>query len=231
MTADTPAGVLEQTLPSRAWLPPEAGEAALGALYDHPAGTVRLGMISSADGLAAGPDGSSRSLNGPADLRVLRTLRAACDVVLVGAGTARREGYGPIRLPAAMRALRGARGWPEVPALAVATASGVLPVGVAEAAAGRSPGSGEVLVLSSPGSAADMVEALRARGLTRVLCEGGPTVAAALLEGSLVSDYCLTTSPAAGGAGQPAVPAVPAGAVLAHQLEGDGFVMRRWLLA
>src|SRR5660398_275303 len=70
----------------RPWPAPEPGHLdPLGLVYAQHPGVVRLGMIASADGRASGPDGSSRSLNGPADHRILRLLRAQADVVLVGA--------------------------------------------------------------------------------------------------------------------------------------------------
>ncbi len=58
---------------------------------------VRANMIFSADG-AAGFQGRAGPLSCPADQQLLRALRAYADVVLVGAGTARAEHYGPVRL-------------------------------------------------------------------------------------------------------------------------------------
>ena len=52
-------------------------------------------MVSSTDGAVA-VDGLSGGLGGAADLRALSQLRAANDVSLVGAGTVRDEGYGPL---------------------------------------------------------------------------------------------------------------------------------------
>ena len=42
-------------------------------------------------------DGRSGGLGGPGDKAVFRALRAVPDVVLVGASTARVEGYGALR--------------------------------------------------------------------------------------------------------------------------------------
>lgn len=61
-----------------------------------PAG-VRANMIFSADG-AAGFAGRAGPLSCPADQQLLLALRAYADVVLVGAGTARAETYGPVKL-------------------------------------------------------------------------------------------------------------------------------------
>ncbi len=59
---------------------------------------VGLCMIASLDGAVA-VDGTSGALGNANDREVLLTLRDLADVVLVGAGTARGEGYGPPRTP------------------------------------------------------------------------------------------------------------------------------------
>lgn len=55
---------------------------------------VGLSMVMSIDGSVA-LDGESGGLGNPNDLEVLLTLRRLSDVVIVGAGTVRGEGYGP----------------------------------------------------------------------------------------------------------------------------------------
>ena len=54
---------------------------------------LRVNMVSTVDGAATGPDGRSGGINNAADKRVFDTLRRLCDAVVVGAGTARDEGY------------------------------------------------------------------------------------------------------------------------------------------
>src|SRR5680860_1163984 len=106
----------------RPWPTPEPGHLdPLGLVYAHHPGVLRLGMIASADGRASGPDGSSRSLNGPADHRILRLLRAQADVVLVGGATARNEHYTDVPLPA-----EAAAG----PDLAIVSHNGAIPDGL-----------------------------------------------------------------------------------------------------
>jgi riboflavin biosynthesis pyrimidine reductase len=53
-------------------------------------------MVASLDG-AATVDGRSGGLSNEADQQVFAMLRAHADVILVGAGTARAEGYAPVR--------------------------------------------------------------------------------------------------------------------------------------
>ena len=90
----------------RRLLPP-GGAVELASAYayrDDGAGghTVRANMVSTVDGAASGIDGLSGTVSGEADRRVFRTLRQLADVVLVGAGTARAEGYRPAALPIAV---------------------------------------------------------------------------------------------------------------------------------
>jgi riboflavin biosynthesis pyrimidine reductase len=60
---------------------------------------------------------------GPADEALFATLRSLADVVLVGAGTMRAEGYGPARLSDDARARRRDWGLPPVQPIAVITRS------------------------------------------------------------------------------------------------------------
>ncbi len=55
-------------------------------------GGLRVNFIASVDG-AISVDGKSKGLQTPGDNRVFAALRELADVVLVGAGTARSEGY------------------------------------------------------------------------------------------------------------------------------------------
>ncbi len=72
----------------------------LAALYGRPGPPepgghwLRANMVTSLDG-AASLDGRSGGLSGAADEQVFAMLRALADVILVGAGTVRAEGYGP----------------------------------------------------------------------------------------------------------------------------------------
>jgi riboflavin biosynthesis pyrimidine reductase len=72
------------------------------------------------------------------------------------------------------------------------------------------------------------IAALAERGQTRILCEGGPELAARLLKAGLVDEYCLTLSPVEGGENAPRVPPVPPTMRLAHRLESGRYAMERW---
>lgn len=201
---------------------------------------VRVNLIASIDGSAQGVDGTSASLSSRADRAVLGAIRAECDVVLVGAATMRAEGY---LMPRTAR-------------LAVLTTSGDL----GSAQFGEVTDADKLIVLA-PESArervaatltvahrfvaldadaegrirpADAVAALRELGAPRIVSEGGPTLASALIDAGLVAELCLSTSPRLTGAGLPVLggarqPAVDA--TLASLLVDDaGGIYARWLL-
>lgn len=238
-TEDDPLRVVE---PSPRPIEHTPDDAELASLYAHPEGAVRLGLIRSSDGLSEAPGGGSRGLGGQADLRVLRILRAAADVVLVGGASAQREHYAPVHLPRALQDARVASGRPANPRLAVVTRSGKLPetlppgsaiiVTAEDSPAARQYGAEfpDTLALVPDGGfdPAAAIAALRAMGLSRVLCEGGPIVATILLEAGLVDDYCLTTSPHAGDPDAAAVPPVPTGYERTLRLTAGPYVMERW---
>ena len=115
----------------RSLLPQPAGTIDLVDAYAIPSRArddrpfVRCNMISSLDG-AITVNGRSGMLGGHADRAVFHILRSLSDVILVGAGTARAERYGPVRLADDLRQRREERGQSAVPPIAVVTRSGNL---------------------------------------------------------------------------------------------------------
>src|ERR1700752_4859291 len=100
----------------------------LPPLYDYPKrdGTwVRANFITSVDG-GATADGKSGAMAGPGDRLIFNLLRELADVIVVGAGTVRIEGYSGAHLNVTQRQRRQARGQTEVPRLAIVTKSGRL---------------------------------------------------------------------------------------------------------
>lgn len=176
---------------------------------------VRLNMIASVDGAIA-VDGTSGALAGDPDRRVYAALRSLADIVLVAAGTARAEGYGPARLPDDLRAARTARGQSPVPRIAVVSRSldldwegelfrdarpGEEPIVVtcAGAPADALRRAGEVARTVIAGEASvDLRAALTALGdlgARSVLAEGGPRLNAGLGAAGVLDEVCLTVSP------------------------------------
>jgi riboflavin biosynthesis pyrimidine reductase len=174
---------------------------------------VRLNMIASVDG-AVTVDGTSGSLGGPGDHAVFQALRSIADVVLVAAGTARAEGYGPAVLPETVRESRVAQGRSPVPAIAVVsrscalefdspffTTASVRPivVTVAAAPADRRARAAEVAdVIVAGDTDVDLSRALSSlyeRGARSVLAEGGPSFNGQLAGGGHLDELCLTLAP------------------------------------
>jgi riboflavin biosynthesis pyrimidine reductase len=191
----------------------------LPELYGYPdrgATWVRANFITSVDG-GATADGKSGGMAGPGDRLVFNLLRELADVIVVGAGTVRVEGYSGAHLGVAERQRRQARGQREVPPLAIVTKSGRLDrdmpvftrtevpplVLTCTAAADKTrrllTDLCEVVDCSGSDPAevdeAALLTALAARGLRRVLSEGGPTLLGAFIERGLLDELCLTIAP------------------------------------
>jgi len=171
---------------------------------------LRVNFVASVDGSAQGSDGRSGTINNDVDVEVFHRLRRSADVILVGAGTARAEEYGPSDTPMVVVGH-------EMPAklsdgLNVRLASGPL---------------------------TDVVASIHGEGHRRILCEGGPTLFAGLLEARLVDEVCLTTTPClVGGPGKRIVDATRMGAgafdvplTLSSLVEHDGTLLARWLVS
>ena len=111
--------------------PHELVDAAVAYAYPAEASRyLRVNMVSSVDG-AATLDGRVGSLTGPADQQLLLLLRALADVLVVGAGTIRAEGYGPLTVGPDLAELRAGTGQSPAPRLVVPTRSLDLDLGSA----------------------------------------------------------------------------------------------------
>jgi riboflavin biosynthesis pyrimidine reductase len=174
---------------------------------------LRVNFVSSVDG-AATHDGLSGGLSGEADKRVFDVLRRLCDVVLVGAGTVRDEGYGAMRLGEPAVRWRITAGLPQHPVFAIVSgrldldpASNIFtdaPVRPIVVTTDLSPVDqrrsladvADVLVCGDESlDASAMIAALGERGLAQVHCEGGPSLFGSLLAADAVDELCLTLSP------------------------------------
>lgn len=176
---------------------------------------LRTNFVSSIDG-AVTREGLSGGLSGDADKRFFGLLRRVADVVLVAAGTVRTEGYTAMRVDDESAAWREAHGKAPHPVFAIAsgrldldpespifTDAPTAPILLTtQAGAARAPlfsGLAEIVVAENEtgdrvdGAAA--AAALRARSLTRILCEGGPTFFGALIDADAVDELCLTIEP------------------------------------
>ena len=177
---------------------------------------VRANFITSVDG-GATADGKTGAMAGPGDRFIFNLLRELADVIVVGAGTVRIEGYSGAHLGVVQRQSRQARGQSEVPQLAIVTKSGrldrdmpvftrtelqplVLTCTAAADETRRLLGDRcEVVDCSGsdPGTVdeAALLEALAARGMRRILTEGGPMLLGAFVARDLLDELCLTIAP------------------------------------
>lgn len=217
---------LRELTPQARLLPYELGEPTLTALYDSgpltgPHGMrVQANMVTTLDGAVTGAHGSSREISSPADMRVFSVLRALADAVVVGAGTARAEGYTRLAAKRAHLAQRRRRGQADVPALVLITASGNIDTDRLDAAGNSAVivhtscadeatldrlrgyfGDGNVVTHADDVTPAAVLADLRARGMRRVLCEGGPALLGTWLQAGVIDELCLTVSPLITGTG------------------------------
>lgn len=197
-------------------------------------------MVAGLDGTAA-VDGRVGELSTRPDQELFRRMRQIADVVLVGAETARLEGYGPVRLSEEAQAERRALGKPSNPPIAVVSRSLDLDKSAslfAEAAEDAPP-----MVVTCAGSdprrraeveefatvivaGDDRVEptaamrALADRGHHVVLCEGGPTWLGELVAADRLDELLLSISPMMGGDPLPVSVTPPGAGIAGFELKG-----------
>ncbi|QIG40020.1 pyrimidine reductase family protein [Microbacterium sp. 4R-513] len=224
------------------------------AFADRTSTRVRMNFIESADG-AVTLGGESAALGGGTDHALMQVLRTLSDVVVVGAGTVRAEGYGSIEVSDEDATWRRANGLAEQPRLAVVSNRLELdpidpvfaepsrrPVVVthADAPPDRRRALEEVADVVVCGEASvdlhEMLAELTRRGLTQVLCEGGPHLFGALLDAGRVDEVCVTIAPrfVGGEAGRIAAGASEADrrfALASVLTDDEGFVFLRYARA
>jgi riboflavin biosynthesis pyrimidine reductase len=89
---------------------------------------VRANFATSLDGAITGPDGRSGTVNTAADHVVFELLRALSDVVVVGAGTLRSEGYTALTVGSRWHPTRRQLGLgPDLPLVCVSNSGDVPP--------------------------------------------------------------------------------------------------------
>lgn len=170
---------------------------------------VSLKLALSIDGAIAAGDGAPRWLTGAAARRQVHRLRANCDAILVGIGTARvddpaltvRYGRRPRVAPRRLVLDREARLDPKG---TLARSARKVPVEVLAA----NPPADRVQALQALGvevsrasSLAEHLAGLRARGVRHLFVEGGAAVAGALLSAGFVDRLIIFQAPVLLGAG------------------------------
>ena len=230
---------------------------ALSEVYPWPDTTerpyVRAMMVGTLDGAAAGDDGLSGSVSGSADRAVFVAVRRFADAILVGGGTMKAEGYGPLRARPEDADVRRTAGQAPAPVLCVVSGSLDLPlepggftdsdvtpvVFTTESAdpARVADVRERAEVVQLPGERVDaamVLDQLHARGLGRVVCEGGPALLGQVTDAGLLDEADITVSPMLVGTERtPDTPMLgdPRRFRLEHVLTADDFLMLRYTKA
>lgn len=190
---------------------------------------IGLCMVSSLDGstvVGGEAEGNSRPLSDPTDQQVLLTLRSLADMILVGASTVRRDGYGPPKAPGVKVAVvsRTAQFDFDLPLWTSGRALLLLPedavdVPVPSIRAGR----GDL----------DLPAAIAQLDADFLQAEGGPSLNGLLSAADLIDELNLSLSPqVVGGDGlrlTSHAPPVAHRMQLAHVLEHDSFLYTRYV--
>jgi riboflavin biosynthesis pyrimidine reductase len=180
--------------------------------YPHDRRWVRANFVTTLDGAAQGSDSKSGTLSSAGDRDLFALLRSLCDVVIVGANTTRVEGYQPIRPSELDMSTRSRLGLAPVPTVAVVSrsleiessllAGGDAPTIVvttreAVEANGERASDATALIVAGERSVdfGAALDELAARGLQRVLCEGGPGLMRDLVSSGRLDELCLTIRP------------------------------------
>lgn len=214
---------------------------------------VMVNMIGSADG-AIEVGGVSGPLGSPGDKDVFSTLRMIPDVILVGAGTAIAEDYGPTSTSVSTRSRRLANGAWATSRIAVVSNSlsfdldsrlfssdGVRPLVItsqhpdADRLAAVAERADVLIAGAERVDLATGLAQLAELGARVVLCEGGPSLNAQLFADGLVDELCMTHAPVVVGGDSRRIlhgPPVPdtAALELAHVLTEDHYLFLRYLI-
>jgi 5-amino-6-(5-phosphoribosylamino)uracil reductase len=182
-------------------------------MADRPYTLLSCGM--SIDGYLDSTDAARLQLSNAADFDRVDAERARCDAILVGAATVRNDNPRLLVRSAARRAERLSRGFPESPAKVTLTRRGDLAATAAFFTTGDSdkivycPSRavddvrarlGAVATVVDTGPARDVdvgevLEHLSARGVNRVMVEGGGNVLTQFLSAGLVDELHLVVAP------------------------------------
>ncbi len=189
---------------------------------------VSFNFVSSLDG-AATVNGRSGGLGSEADRRIMKLLRRAADVILVGAGTVRAEGYSGELIDEADRKWRLDQGLTERPALAIVSGSLdvdpslpfftgamvrplVITTGLADPGRrDRMQDVADVITCGQAGLDVDfLVRELRERGYPGIHSEGGPHLFGTFQGAGRVDELHLSLSPLLVGGQATRIAAAPA---------------------
>jgi 5-amino-6-(5-phosphoribosylamino)uracil reductase len=152
---------------------------------------VLLSFAASLDGCLDDASPERLLLSNAADFDRVDATRAECDAILVGAGTVRADDPRLLVRSAARRAERSGLGLPPSPLRVVLGGDG----GINEGAAVLTAPGAETLVLEGRRPLPEVLDTLAARGVRRLMVEGGAAVLTAFLEADLADEIQLAFAP------------------------------------
>jgi riboflavin biosynthesis pyrimidine reductase len=207
-------------------------------------------MLSTLDGAVAGADGVSASISSTADRLILAEVRRLADAVLVGAGTIRAERYKPMAARTEYQQARAAAGLQPAPVVAIVSRTLDLPwqeplfhesaqqpivlTGVHDSSSGalkRAQAHADVQQIPDL-EARTILGALHARGLSRIVCEGGPTLMTQMAAANLIDEYDIALAPILAGDGHGIIDGPLTGITrlhLAQVITDEGFVFTKYV--
>jgi 5-amino-6-(5-phosphoribosylamino)uracil reductase len=174
---------------------------------------VLLSVAASVDGYIDDASGERLCLSGDADMDRVDEVRAGCDAILVGAQTVRRDNPRLLVRSPARRAARLARGLTASPVKVTLTRTGDLDpasdfftagdaarlVYAASGAAGdaraRLAGAATIIDAGEPAALDSVLADLAARGIGRLMVEGGTAVLTQFLAAGLADELQLAIAP------------------------------------
>jgi riboflavin biosynthesis pyrimidine reductase len=195
---------------------------------------LRTNFVATLDGAAHDDNGVTASLGGPTDTELFAHLRSIADLILVGAGTARIERYGPDS-PAPIAVVSRRLDIPDRlrrPGVTVVTTTDAPTEQVAalDGAGVDVVAHGEITI-----DWPSVLGEFASRGWLKINCEGGPSLHGELVSQGLVDDLCLTIAPvlAAGDAPRIAHSRLPVTVTmrLAHAVPVGDVLFTRWVRA
>ncbi len=208
----------------------QAYQGPLGSHEDRP--WVGLCMVASLDGSTV-VDGASAGLSSENDSGVLLRLRAVADVLVVGAGTARGEGYGPPSKPGQRVGVVTRSGSVDTSSELFTSGAGFVITTTTAEFVERG-----VDVIRAGHDDVDLVTAIRripdlATGASFVQVEGGPSLNGTLADADLFDELNLTTSPAIVGGDGPRLMSGAGDLSARYELaqivvDDEAFVFSRW---
>jgi len=223
----------------RQLLPEPMEEITVQNAYSRPLGHhtdrpwISLNMIASIDGSTV-VDGKSGALSSPTDSAVLLQLRRIADVVIVGAGTVRGEGYGPPSKPGQRVGVITAHGSVDLTTPLFTSGAGFIITTIDGSLEAE-----DVDILRAGHGRVDLSEAIRRLPElcpdTRVVqAEGGAALTGSLLDADVLDEMNVTTSPATVGGTGPRI----SSRATDHRhmfdlaqltIDTDSFIYARWL--